>query len=174
LFKDEKSLDKISEKVKIKSEETFTVIENDLNAFIPKDYIENDTERLNVYKRLYELKNTDDLQLIKNELIDRFGEYLEDVSNLLDIIEIKIIASEIGLEKISVHGKKIELYFPKDKGHRIFEGLFFKQIIDKLSSNKTHMYSIENDREQLVIEVNLEKENDQKRIEEIKELLNFQ
>ncbi len=68
LFKDEKSLKKISDKVQAKSEEMFTVIENDINAYIPQEYIENDSERLNIYKRLYDLKKTTDLESIKDEL----------------------------------------------------------------------------------------------------------
>ena len=66
--------------LKKKLEEKSTVIENDLNALIPKDYIQNDTERLNIYRRLYELRDMEELNVISDELKDRFGEYLDDVS----------------------------------------------------------------------------------------------
>jgi len=66
------------------------IIENDLNALIPKDYVESDKERLNIYRRLYEAKSEEELTDIKNELIDRFGEFLEDVENLFEVIKIKI------------------------------------------------------------------------------------
>jgi transcription-repair coupling factor (superfamily II helicase) len=171
LFKDEKSLKKISDKIKAKSEEKQTIIENDLNAYIPAEYIENDTERLNIYKRLYELKKKEELPLIKEELTDRFGEYLDDVANLLDVIEIKISASELGLEKISIHGKNLNLYFPKEREHRIFEGTFFKAMIDRLSKNKSRKYNISENREQLIIEINLESNEDKIRIDEIKKLM---
>jgi transcription-repair coupling factor (superfamily II helicase) len=172
LFKDEKSLKKISDKVQAKSEEMFTVIENDINAYIPQEYIENDSERLNIYKRLYDLKKTTDLESIKDELKDRFGEYLDDVENLFDIIEIKIIASGLGLEKISIHGRNAELHFPQDKHHRVFESEFFKNLINIISAEKSTKYNIANVKDKLVIEIKLTNEEDRDRIREIKELLN--
>jgi len=171
LFKDEKSLKKISDKVQAKSEETFTVIENDFNAYIPQEYIENDTERLNIYKRLYDLKKTDEIYTIKEELKDRFGEYLEDVENLFDVIEIKIIASGYGLEKISVHNRKAEFHFPAEKMNRIFESSFFKNLIEKISAEKSTKYNIANVKERLVIEINLSGDEDKERIKEIKSYL---
>ena len=126
---------------------------------------------MNIYKRLYELKKKEELPLIKEELTDRFGEYLDDVANLLDVIEIKISASELGLEKISIHGKNLNLYFPKEREHRIFEGTFFKAMIDRLSKNKSRKYNISENREQLIIEINLESNEDKIRIEEIKGLM---
>ncbi|HEY5533325.1 MAG TPA: transcription-repair coupling factor [Ignavibacteria bacterium] len=171
LFKDEKSLKKISDKVQAKSEETFTVIENDFNAYIPQEYIENDTERLNIYKRLYDLKKTDEIYTIKEELKDRFGEYLEDVENLFDVIEIKIIASGYGLEKISVHNRKAEFHFPAEKTNRIFESSFFKNLIEKISAEKSTKYNIANVKERLVIEINLSGDEDKERIKEIKSYL---
>ena len=171
LFKDEKALKKISDKIKAKANEKQTIIENDFNAYIPVEYVENDTERLNIYKRLYELKSTEEILRIKEELIDRFGEYLDDVANLLDVIEIKILASRTCLEKLSIHGKKLEIFFPKEKEHRIFESDFFKSIIDMLSQNKSRKYNISENREQLVIETNLDSDDDRGRIEEIKKIL---
>ncbi len=172
LFKDEKSLKNISDKVKAKSEEVFTVIENDFNAYIPEEYIENDTERLNIYKRLYDLKKTENINSVKEELKDRFGEYLEDVENLFDVIGIKIIASGHGLEKISVHGRNAEFIFPADKSHRIFESEFFKNLIGTISAEKSTKYNIANVKEKLVIEINLSGDEDKERIKEIKSLLN--
>ena len=99
MFKNEESLKSLTKALK-KTEEKSTVLENDLNAMIPKDYIQNDTERLNIYRRLYELKSTEELNQLITELKDRFGEYLDDVQNLLRLIKIKISATILGLEKL--------------------------------------------------------------------------
>ena len=147
------------------------MIENDFNAYIPEEYMENDTERLNIYKRLYDLKKTEDINSVKEELKDRFGEYLEDVENLFDVIEIKIIASGHGLEKISVHGRNAEFIFPADKSHRIFESEFFKNIIDTISAEKSTKYNIANVKDRLIIEIKLGSDEDKKRILEINKLL---
>lgn len=167
LFKNESSLQKINDSIKKRLEEKSIVIENDLNALIPKDYVQNDTERLNIYRRLYELKSEEELNLISDELKDRFGEYLEDVENLLRIIHIKIKATKLGLEKVTVRNKILTLYFPVDKEHKIFHGDFFKNLIETISNDKTKKYNISPDKERLVIEIILENTDDERRLEEI-------
>ncbi len=173
LFKDEESLKKISDSVVKKIEYKSTILESDLNALIPNDYIENDTERLNIYKRLYEIKEIQNLAPLKAELADRFGKSGIEVENLFRQIELKIIATEIGLEKINISGKVITLYFPFNKEHKIFESGFFTRIIEKLSSTKTRKYSFVNDDERLIIEVLLESEEDESRLTELQAILNI-
>ena len=173
LFKDEESLKKISDSVVKKIEYKSTILESDLNALIPNDYIENDTERLNIYKRLYEIKEIQNLAPLKAELADRFGKSGIEMENLFRQIELKIIATEIGLEKINISGKVITLYFPFNKEHKIFESGFFTRIIEKLSSTKTRKYSFVNDDERLIIEVLLESEEDESRLTELQAILNI-
>lgn len=170
LFKNETSLQKINESLKKKIEEKSTVIENDLNALIPKDYIHNDTERLNVYRRLYELKNVADLDEMSKELKDRFGEYLDDVSNLLRMIALKIKATELGLDKLTIREKLLTLYFPENKEHKIFDSDFFKSMIDRISHDRTKKYDLSPDKEKLVINVRLNSNDDEKRLEETERL----
>jgi len=167
LFKNEESLKKLNESIKKKVEEKSTVIENDLNALIPKDYIQNDTERLNIYRRLYELRTEEDLKVLSDELEDRFGEYLDDVSNLLRIIRIKIRASEFGLEKITIRGRELSFYFPEDKEHKIFQTPFFTKLLETISHSKSKKYNIAPDKERLIIEITLDGYEDEKRLLEI-------
>ncbi len=170
LFKNEKSLKKLNESIRKKTEEKNTIIENDLNAIIQKDYIQNDTERLNIYRRLFELRNEEELDMISAELKDRFGEFLDDVQNLLRIIRIKIRATDLGLEKISVNGRNLILYFPSDKEHRIFQDRFFTGLIDKISSDRTGKFNIAADKERLVTEIRLDNSDDEKRLAEIESI----
>jgi transcription-repair coupling factor (superfamily II helicase) len=173
LFKDEKSLKKISDRVKEKSEETSTIIENDINAIIPKDYIQNDTERLNIYKRLYDSKSADEISLIKGELRDRFGEYLEDVENLLELVEIKIKASATGIEKINISDNLLTVYFPQDKTHKIFKGSFFEKLLDEISKDKKDKFRIESSEDRLIIEMTFEGIDDKIRLKETAQLINI-
>lgn len=173
LFKDEESLKKISDSITKKTEYVSTIFESDLNALIPKDYIDNDTERLNIYKRLYEIKEIPKLNPIKEELIDRFGKYGSEVENLLKQIELKIIASQIGLEKIIIREKYLTLYFPANKEHKIFESDFFNRIIEKLSTTKSRKYGFINDDDRLIMEVVLNKHDDESRLLELQTILNL-
>jgi transcription-repair coupling factor (superfamily II helicase) len=173
LFKDEESLKKIGDSITKKTEYISTILESDLNALIPKEYIENDTERLNIYKRLYEIKETQNLAPLRSELEDRFGKFGSEVENLFRQIELKIIATQIGLEKITISNRTITLYFPFNKEHKIFESGFFNHIIEKLSSSKSRKYSFVNDNERLIIEVLLDSEEDESRLSELQVILNI-
>lgn len=148
-----------------------TVIENDLNALIPKDYIENDTERLNIYRKLYESATEEELKEIRAELIDRFGEFLEDVENLFELVRLKIKATNLGLEKISIQDNLISIYFPKNKEHVIYQSEYFTNLIDRISKDKTKKFNISGSKDQLVIEKEMESVKDVDRLRELDEAL---
>jgi len=173
LFKDEESLKKISDSITKKTEYKSTIFESDLNALIPKEYIENDTERLNIYKRLYEIDEISKLIPLKEELTDRFGKYGSVVENLFKQIELKISATDIGLEKITIRNNYLTLYFPQNKEHKIFESEFFTHIIEKLSKDKSRRYSFINDDDSLIIEVILERTDDEGKLLELQAVLNI-
>lgn len=170
LFKNEDSLKKLNESIKKKVEAKSTEIESDLNAMIQKDYIQNDTERLNIYRRLYEINSKEDLDIIAKELRDRFGESLDDVQNLIRMIGIKIKATALGLEKISIRNKTLSLYFPEDKEHKIFQNEFFTELIETISADRKNKYRIAGEKDRLIVEVNLSGLDDDVRITETEEL----
>jgi len=168
-----KRKDSLFEKLNVAVRPESTIIENDINALIPKDYVRNDTERLNIYRRLFETQSNDELDAIKNELRDRFGEYLEDVENLLKVVTLKIKATEIGLHKITIKGKYVSFYFPESKEKPIFQSEYFNKIINLISSDKSRKYNIANNKEQLEVEIRLDDTQDDKRLKELEELLSL-
>lgn len=169
LFKEE-SMKKIKD-IQEKSEKKSIIIEHDINALIPQDYIQNDTERFNIYKRLYEIKKTEEIEDFKNELRDRFGNYLEDVENLFRIIEIKTLASDVGLQKINLNENNLQLHFPPEKDHPIFMSEFFNKIIEKASQDKSDKYYFREQDKELVIGIELSHFDDDSRLAEIKKIL---
>jgi len=171
LFKSEESLKKINESIEKKLEEKHSLIENDINALIPKDYISNDTERLNIYRRLYEINDQSELEMISLELRDRFGDYLDDVENLLKIIDLKIAATKLGIEKVVIRDKTISIHFPQDKDNMIFESSFYNDLIERISNDRSRKYTISPEKERLVIEVNTNNTDDKVRLTEAKNLL---
>ena len=172
IFKDEDSLKKLSETVKKKIEFKSTIIENDFNALIPEEYIENSTERLNIYKRLYDMQEIEEVASLAEELRDRFGELDERVKTLIKIIVLKIKATKFGLEKINLSGRELSLHFPVEKEHPAYKGEFFDKMIKKMSAGKSGKYSIANNKEKLIFEVYLDKDDDNSRLKELDEILN--
>ena len=48
-------------------------IETDLELLIPNNYVSDTSERLNLYKRISNIKTEEEIQIFTNELTDRFG-----------------------------------------------------------------------------------------------------
>jgi transcription-repair coupling factor (superfamily II helicase) len=80
-------------------------------AFIPDDYISNDTERLLVYKRLSHITTEEGLREMAAELRDRFGEIPAPAYSLIEIIRLRILMKKLGIEKADIGGKRAVLHF---------------------------------------------------------------
>jgi transcription-repair coupling factor (superfamily II helicase) len=89
------------------------VVESDIEALIPDLYIESDAERLDVYRRLYAAKEPGELQAMRTELRDRFGEFPEEVEHLIGLVELRLAASSIGMQKVSLRGDALTLTMPE-------------------------------------------------------------
>lgn len=98
-----------------------TTIDTDLEALIPDFYVEKDSERLEIYRRLYRMDDTTKIDDIKSELQDRFGEYPPEVENLFKIIELKIVAARFRITRVEMRNKIVTLTFP-DKSDETFYG----------------------------------------------------
>ncbi|TAK60225.1 MAG: transcription-repair coupling factor, partial [Bacteroidetes bacterium] len=79
---------------------TQTVVETDIDAYIPDFYIESAVERLDFYRRLTKTTTAQELQEMRDELNDRFGEYPDVVEQLFSIVELRIAGTGAKLQKI--------------------------------------------------------------------------
>ena len=80
-------------------------VEIPVTAFIPHEYIDSDRLRLDVYRRIADAKTEEDLQSIKEELIDRFGSIPLPVLALMDIAALRSRARAAGISEITWQGK---------------------------------------------------------------------
>lgn len=118
-----------------------TVIETDIEALIPDFYIESDTERLDIYRRLYKLERDEEVQAMREELRDRFGEYPEETENLFLVVQLKLLASQLGFRKVELEQNRLLLTFPPNEDRNFYENgngnnSPFQQIVEKVMSLK--------------------------------------
>jgi transcription-repair coupling factor (superfamily II helicase) len=78
------------------------VLDLGFSVYIPKSYIPSDRQRMDVYRRIAVAKNEDDLKKLAEELADLFGPVPEQVQVLLDMTELKILASMWQIKSIIV------------------------------------------------------------------------
>lgn len=81
-----------------------------INAHIPESYIENELQRIEVYRRLAAIRTKEDAMDITDEIIDRFGEPPAAVSGLIDVALLRNMAATIGVTEIKQMGKIIRFF----------------------------------------------------------------
>lgn len=104
-------------------------LDTDFELLFPDDYINNITERLNLYTQLNDIKDEEGLITYESELMDRFGELPQQAVDLLNSIRIKWIATHIGLEKVIMKKGKFMGYFIADQQSKFYQTAAFTQVL---------------------------------------------
>lgn len=78
-------------------------VQIDLNvtSYIPDSYIEDSSQKIEIYQNIALCRNEQDIQNVIDEIIDRFGNMPEELENLLDIARIKYLAKAQNIVKIA-------------------------------------------------------------------------
>ena len=106
-----------------------TQLDSDFELLFPDDYINNTTERLNLYTELNAIKTEEELQKFESRLIDRFGAYPTQVEDLLNSVRIKWIATGIALEKVVLKKGILMGYFISDQESAFFQSPEFSNVL---------------------------------------------
>lgn len=108
-----KLLDEVVKEMKgIEIEEDIDItIDINVSSYIPDDYIENGSQKIEVYQNIALCRSEEDIKNIEADIIDRFGKMPKEVYNLLKIAKIKEVAKEKGIVKILQKGNNIIFTF---------------------------------------------------------------
>ncbi len=86
------------------------LVDMQIQAHIPEDYIDSINLRLDVYRRIAEVRSQEDALDVTDELIDRFGEPPEAVKGLIDVALLRNRAGLLGISEIKQQGGALLLY----------------------------------------------------------------
>jgi len=84
-----------------------------LPAFIPEFYVEDPAERLSLYRRLSFSRSDDEVERIREEMVDRFGRIPMEVDHLLEVIKVKILLTKLSIRKFEETPSQLVLTFDK-------------------------------------------------------------
>jgi len=84
------------------------------NVNIPKSYVSNRETRLSLYRRIANIHSLEEINILKSEFSDRFGEVPKPVLNLLYQIKIKYLAEQANLISVTSENGKIILRYQED------------------------------------------------------------
>lgn len=137
-------------------------IDLNINKYIPEEYIEKEDDRIEVYKSIAKIKSEQEIEIIKEEIIDRFGKIPKEVDILFEMARIKNMMREKKIERISQKGGVITYYYlPEFTGKNIQEVLRrYSQLVRIIPKDKK------------ITQIILESE-DKKIVEEIQKFLKY-
>ena len=84
-------------------------VELPVTAHIPVEYLTSERLRLDIYRRMADAQSPADLDAIKDELVDRFGELPEEAINLMAVANLRTLAKSLGLTEVVLQGKHLRL-----------------------------------------------------------------
>lgn len=123
------------EKVEIKPE---CLIDIKADAFIPEDYISNQAQRIDCYRKIARIENAEDAYDVTDELIDRYGELPATVQGLVEVARLRHMAQQLDMTEIIQSGDAIVFYLGNtDRGMMLkissLSGKFGKRLLLNLT-----------------------------------------
>ncbi|WP_406243835.1 transcription-repair coupling factor [Tissierella carlieri] len=88
-----------------------TTVDIKVDGYIKSRYIEDEEQKIEVYKKIASISNMDDYRELLDELIDRFGDLPKEVENLMDISYIRYLGSKNNIRNIIQIDKEVILEF---------------------------------------------------------------
>ena len=86
-----------------------TVVECDIDAYIPGRYIKNEYQKLDIYKRISAIETEEEYMDMQDELMDRFGDIPRSVENLLKIASIRSLAHQAYVTEVVINRQEVRL-----------------------------------------------------------------
>ena len=121
-----KILDEVIKEMKgIQVQEEIDVqIDINVSSYIPDDFIDNSSQKIEIYQNIALCKTEEDIQNVVDEIIDRYGHMPEEIENLLEITRIKNLCKQVGITKVSQKATSVIFYLAPTK--------FASENIDKI------------------------------------------
>lgn len=124
------------------------VIDTDLEILIPSDYVDNITERLSLYKELDSLAGNAELDEFSDKMRDRFGPLPVPVEELVETMKLRLVAQQIGIEKIILKNQTFILQFTSKAEY--YNSAIFGRVLHYLQTKNKGEMKQKNDKLNIV------------------------
>jgi len=121
-----------------KAEKTNAEINLALEAYLPEDYITDQRQKVELYKRIRQIDSLENYQEVKSELLDRFGDYPVEVANLLDISLLKNSFDESLVKSVIMRNGIIAIKFAQKAADYLTGDLVFKFLANTTMKAKVN------------------------------------
>lgn len=97
--------------VQPKSEKQQVELDFEADAYIPDHYIDDPRQKIDMYKRFRSIDSLEDVRDLEDEMIDRFGDFPEEVARLFTVSRIKALSEILGIESIKENKGSLAIMF---------------------------------------------------------------
>jgi transcription-repair coupling factor (superfamily II helicase) len=105
-------------------------VDTDHEIMFPDEYVSSIPERIRLYKELNEIRDENTLSAYEMHLKDRFGPLPAPALALLDLVRLKWIASETGIEKIILKNDTLVANFVTDPSSQFYRSPLFLSVMN--------------------------------------------
>ncbi|MEI7907862.1 MAG: TRCF domain-containing protein, partial [Bacteroidota bacterium] len=141
-----------------------TQVDADVEAYIPEFYVESDTERLDIYRRLYKTSAQKEVDELKAELTDRFGAAMEEVDNLFFLASLRVLGAQSDIRKVELSKRVLRLYLPFEEDKHFYEGGLFQDMMAKVSAMKEPQVQLKQEGKNLFLQAFVKQSEGNERI----------
>ncbi len=142
-----------------------TVIELPVDAYIPENYISDSGQKVELYRRIANMKEPEQVDDLEEELVDRFGDVPAPVQRLLLVAKLKAVGSKLKIKSISRQSGYIKFVFGSEPP------LNAKKLVE-LSERYRKCLKFNNSAEEFEIKIKF-RQVDRIDCQQLKELLDF-
>ena len=106
-----------------------------MEVLLPEDYIESTRERVRLYRELDEIPDEKALGEFSAHLVDRFGELPPQTVDLLNIVRLRWLAQQIGIERIQLKNSRMVCYFVSNQDSPFYQSPEFSRVLRFVQKN---------------------------------------
>ena len=127
--------DQITEENQSRSWVTDCQLETDLSILIPSEYIESVSERMSIYRQIDGFTEERQIEELKKELNDRFGEIPDELEVLFDSLRLRWKAMEAGVERLVLKNGRMICYLVSNTESVYYKSEVFGGVLSFVASN---------------------------------------
>lgn len=101
-------------------------IDLEIDAYIPDSYIKDGNQKIEMYKRFRGAESMEDIEELQAEMVDRFGEYPDEVAYLFQVAELKVYALKNGVDQIKKLKQEVTIFVNEEVTRTIDGGKIFQ------------------------------------------------
>ena len=110
-------------------------LETDLPAHLPETYVPTSSERMLLYRELDQMEQDHQIEAFCTRLKDRFGPIPKEAMDLCNLVRLRRLGKELGVERLQLKNGQMRLYFVKAENSPYYMGNTFGQIVAYFTTN---------------------------------------